>query len=117
MIASQNNPDLIASEEKDNVGSLSTFQSSIPPNTNLHFVERNGGNDIGKPNEGAIPGFDATLMGARGTLSSADEKKLLRRIDWRLIPLLAVIYMLKSVDFTNVWIVYLMIHDTDYHPV
>ncbi|KAJ5445241.1 Glucose/ribitol dehydrogenase [Penicillium cf. griseofulvum] len=49
-----------------------------------------------------IPGYDAILMGALATLSSAEEKKLLRRIDWHLIPLLAVMYMLKSVDFTNV---------------
>ncbi|KAJ5193992.1 Glucose/ribitol dehydrogenase, partial [Penicillium cf. griseofulvum] len=58
-----------------------------------------------------IPGYDAILMGALATLSSAEEKKLLRRIDWHLIPLLAVMYMLKSVDFTNVsWGIVLCCH-------
>jgi hypothetical protein len=35
-------------------------------------------------------------------MSSADEKRVIRRIDWRLIPLLSVMYMVKSIDFTNV---------------
>ncbi|KAF4949485.1 hypothetical protein FSARC_13469 [Fusarium sarcochroum] len=49
-----------------------------------------------------ITGYDNTLMKARATLSSQEEKKLLRRMDWHLIPLLAVMYMVKSIDASNV---------------
>ncbi|KAH8805889.1 pantothenate transporter [Xylogone sp. PMI_703] len=50
----------------------------------------------------SITGYDATLMRARVILSTDEEKKLLRRVDWHLIPLLSIMYMIKSVDFTNV---------------
>jgi hypothetical protein len=49
-----------------------------------------------------IVGYDGRLMGARTSLSSQQEKKLLRRIDWHLIPLLSVMYMVKSIDASNV---------------
>ena len=49
-----------------------------------------------------IAGYDAALMGARTALSAEEEKKLLRRIDWHLIPLLAIMYMVKTIDAANV---------------
>lgn len=87
--------------EKGEIGTVSTDETPTPVKGNVHYVNRNG-DDTPKSFEEVIPGYDATLMGARATLSAVEEKKLLRRIDWHLIPLLAVMYMLKSVDFTNV---------------
>lgn len=49
-----------------------------------------------------ITGYGASMMRARATLSSDEEKKLLRRIDWRLIPLLSIMYMVKTIDASNV---------------
>lgn len=51
--------------------------------------------------EKEIKGYDAALMSARAVLSSDEEKKLLRRIDWRLLPLLAIMYMIKTIDAAN----------------
>jgi hypothetical protein len=72
----------------------------------LHIVARNqdppaynGGNE---EDSRSISGYDGNLMRDRVILSSEEEKKLIRRIDWHLIPLLSVIYMIKTVDFTNV---------------
>lgn len=69
----------------------------------LHFAARK---DELLPDDGdekrQIVGYDAGLMRARALLSSVEENKLLRRIDWRLIPLLSVMYMIKSVDAINV---------------
>ena len=48
-----------------------------------------------------IAGYDAAMMSARASLSADEEKKLLRRIDWRLLPLLSLIYMVKTVDAAN----------------
>lgn len=88
--------------EKGQIGDVSADEIPIPAKGNIHYVNRNGEHTPESFEEELIPGYDATLMRARATLSSAEEKKLLRRIDWHLIPLLAVMYMLKSVDFTNV---------------
>jgi hypothetical protein len=41
-------------------------------------------------------------MHARGTLSGTEEKKLLRRTDGHLLPLLALMYMVKTIDMSNV---------------
>ncbi|KAK3322923.1 major facilitator superfamily domain-containing protein [Apodospora peruviana] len=68
----------------------------------LHVVSRSDEQPQFNDSKEHIVGFDASLMGARATLSSAEEKKLLRRIDWHLLPLLAVMYMVKTIDFTNV---------------
>ncbi|OQE36098.1 hypothetical protein PENCOP_c012G00483 [Penicillium coprophilum] len=90
--------------EKGQVGTIdiSPVRTPTPAKGTVHYVNRNGDDTPQSFEEDLIPGYDATLMRARATLSSAEEKKLLRRIDWHLIPLLAVMYMLKSVDFSNV---------------
>lgn len=92
----------IISPKKKETGTISTDEVPSPGERNVHYVNRNADDPLPDCEEEPIPGYDATLMRARATLSSAEEKKLLRRIDWHLIPLLAVMYMLKSVDFTNV---------------
>ncbi|KAJ5628617.1 pantothenate transporter [Penicillium lividum] len=74
-------------------------ESPVPGKAGVHRVNRNA--DPLPDSGDYIPGYDADLMRARAALSSEEEKKLLRRIDWHLIPLLAFMYMLKSVDFSN----------------
>lgn len=49
-----------------------------------------------------IVGYDANIMRARTALSAKEEKRLLRKIDWYLLPLLAVMYMVKTIDAANV---------------
>ncbi|KAI1066877.1 hypothetical protein LB506_012048 [Fusarium annulatum] len=78
--------------------------SSGEPPVKQHYNTVTRGESV--PNSGDIDdnivGYDGTLMGARTRLSSQQEKKLLRRIDWHLIPLLSVMYMVKSIDASNV---------------
>ncbi|GMF75421.1 unnamed protein product [Aspergillus oryzae] len=81
---------------------ISVEESPDQRRGNLHYVKRTENGSLPEYEGDVIPGYDANLMRARASLSSAEEKKLLRRIDWHLIPLLAIMYMLKSVDFTNV---------------
>lgn len=80
----------------------SGFESGLSQQSTVHYVDRDQSSVLPTYEAELIPGYDANLMSARATLSSTEEKKLLRRIDWHLLPLLAVMYMLKSVDFTNV---------------
>ncbi|CAK7209716.1 hypothetical protein SCUCBS95973_000534 [Sporothrix curviconia] len=77
----------------------------------FHVVSRNKGasktDGIESPEPATgeivlIAGYDAAMMSARASLSADEEKALLRRIDWRLLPLLSVIYMVKTIDAANV---------------
>ena len=52
--------------------------------------------------EEAIIGYDADQMQARALLSSGDEKKLFRKIDLYLMPLMSLMYLLKNLDAANV---------------
>ncbi|KAJ4328721.1 hypothetical protein N0V84_000720 [Fusarium piperis] len=68
----------------------------------FNLVARGGALSSSDDIRGEIIGYDDSLMRARAILSSEDEKKLLRRIDWHLIPLLAIMYMVKTIDASNV---------------
>ncbi|KAJ2980697.1 hypothetical protein NQ176_g2476 [Zarea fungicola] len=48
-----------------------------------------------------IAGYDAELMSDRTLLSVEEEKKLLRRIDWRLMTLCSLLFMFKNLDSQN----------------
>lgn len=50
----------------------------------------------------AIKGFDAERMRARTYLTAAEEKKLIRRIDWHLMPLCSIMFLFKNLDVDNV---------------
>lgn len=54
----------------------------------------------GKLEDGTVYSISASDVGP--LLSGAEEKKLLRRIDWRLLPLLAAMYVVKTIDAQNV---------------
>lgn len=49
-----------------------------------------------------VDGYDAERMRARTALTAEEEKKLLRRIDWHLMPLCSIIFMFKNLDSDNV---------------
>ncbi|KAI1148294.1 major facilitator superfamily domain-containing protein [Nemania diffusa] len=49
-----------------------------------------------------ILGFDAERMQARAALTAEEEKKLIRRIDWHLMPLCSLIFLFKNLDVDNV---------------
>ncbi|KAL3431398.1 major facilitator superfamily domain-containing protein [Aspergillus tetrazonus] len=48
-----------------------------------------------------IPGYNPDQMSARTLLTRAEEKKLLRRIDLRLMALCSLIFMFKNLDSNN----------------
>lgn len=68
----------------------------------LHFVQRSDVIPEYDGSEENITGYDAELMRARASLTAEEEKKLLRRVDWRIVPLCAVMYAVKSIDASNV---------------
>ena len=70
--------------------------------TGVHIVRR--GEEVGDDSslENGIVGYDAERMKARTILSEAEEKKLMRRVDWHLMPLCSIMFLLKNMDYQNV---------------
>ncbi|EGX88261.1 pantothenate transporter, putative [Cordyceps militaris CM01] len=65
----------------------------------LKFVQRVGSSS----DEGdSTPIDDDDVARLRASLTREQEKKLVRRIDWHLLPLLSVLYMVKTIDAINV---------------
>lgn len=68
----------------------------------LHLARRGGDFVDSDVDSTEIPGFEADQMRARTLLTAEEEKKLLRRIDWHIMPLCSFMFMLKSMDANNV---------------
>lgn len=79
----------------------------------LHYVPR--GQEIAGAglSTDSITGYEAEQMQARASLTFEEEKKLLRRIDWHLMPLLSICFLLKNIDALNVSNVRIMNTGTD----
>lgn len=89
-VISNDHPALYPTHEKP---ALVALTDSSVPNSD-HRCQDN------KLEDGAF--YDTAASDIGPTWSSADEKKLLRRIDWRLLPLLAAMYVIKTIDAQNV---------------
>lgn len=75
--------------------------------------EDNNNTDANTSNTATIPGYNAHRMRARALLTAEEEKRLLRRIDWRLMPLCSLMFLLKNVDANSVH-TYIQIHSFIY---
>lgn len=51
--------------------------------------------------EGA-DGFDAERMRGRSLLTAAEEKALMRRVDWRMMTICSILFLLKNIDSDNI---------------
>jgi hypothetical protein len=92
-----------SSIEYDSKGAVTTaLEPSHLDNTHLHYVKRGQevSDDAGFTD--SIIGYRAEQMRARSLLTYEEEKKLLRRIDWHIMPLCAIAFLLKNIDSTNV---------------
>lgn len=68
----------------------------------LHFARRGEALAETSSSQESIDGYDPELMSGRTLLTAEEEKKLLRKIDWRLMALCSVIFMFKNLDSHNV---------------
>ena len=81
----------------------STSPSAVAESTGhgkLHLVARS--DELHDKPESDIRGYDEELMRDRVLLSSEEEKRLLRKVDLYLLPLMSLIYMVKTIDANNV---------------
>ncbi|KAJ5950057.1 hypothetical protein N7454_001641 [Penicillium verhagenii] len=79
---------------------VSTSDSDV--NHQLHFARRGEEAAEASSSQESIEGYDAELMSGRTLLTAEEEKKLLRKIDWRLMTLCSLIFMFKNLDSSNV---------------
>jgi hypothetical protein len=92
-----------SSIEYDSTGATTTaLETSHLDNTHLHYVKRGQPVSDDALSTDSIIGFEAEQMRARSLLTYEEEKKLLRRIDWHIMPLCAIAFLLKNIDSTNV---------------
>lgn len=71
-------------------------------NHELHFARRGQALAEALSSQESIEGYDPELMNGRTLLTAEEEKKLLRKIDWRLMTLCSLIFMFKNLDSNNV---------------
>ncbi len=79
---------------------VSSFDA-LGKNNDLHYARRGGDVVDSDVDSTDIHGFDAERMRARTLLTVQEEKKLLRRIDWHIMPLCSIMFMLKNMDADN----------------
>lgn len=68
--------------------------------TTLHLVRPGEALDEDAVSDDIV-GYDAERMRARAALTFKEEKKLLRRIDWHIMPLVSLMFLLKNIDYAN----------------
>lgn len=86
---------------KDSHDNVEVNTPIISHETKIHYAKR--GEIVSQlPIDETIDGFQADSQGARTLLTAEEEKKLLRRIDWHLMPLCSLIFMFKNLDSDNV---------------
>ncbi|KAE8325970.1 major facilitator superfamily domain-containing protein [Aspergillus sergii] len=89
-------------DTKDNVFSEQSSIHEDRKNNTLHYASRGQALSDESTGAGNIAGFDAEWMRARTSLTADEEKKLLRRVDWHIMPLCAIMFLLKNIDSENV---------------
>lgn len=67
----------------------------------LHSIHSKG-ESVEAQTNAEVVSYDHKRMRNRTLLSYEEEKKLMRRVDWHLMPLCALIFMVKNVDANNV---------------
>lgn len=67
----------------------------------LHYAQRGIEISDGALSDG-IDGFNAQRMRDRTLLSAEEEKKLLRKIDWRIMTICSILFLIKNIDSDNI---------------
>ncbi|KAJ0302836.1 hypothetical protein COL516b_006875 [Colletotrichum fioriniae] len=66
----------------------------------LTFARR--GEQIDELTSGDVSGFDAERMRARSLLTADEEKKLMRRVDLRIMTICSLLFLMKNIDSDNI---------------
>lgn len=92
----------MASAVKNVVDSASAEVESSSSSSADGYYRAARGEVVDVKSDETIQGFDAERMRARTTLTTEEERKLIRRIDWHLMPLCSLMFLFKNLDSDNV---------------
>lgn len=85
---------------------------TVQSKDDLHFARR--GADLDEAIAvGDISGFDAERMRARASLTAEEERKLMRRVDLRIMTLCSLLFLFKNIDSDNISNARIMNRGTD----
>lgn len=79
---------------------------------NLTFAHR-GQQVDGSSSHNDIDGYDAERMRDRALLTAKEEKALMRRVDWRIMSICSILFLLKNIDADNISNARIMNKDTN----
>lgn len=82
------------------IAASSADDVEISPAHNFKVADR-GGKGADPQNEDIID-YELDREAALTALTVEEERKLIRRVDWRLVPLLCLLYLMKKIDENNV---------------
>ena len=91
-------------DDKTNDSSVTTAPGQEPnsdPDADFKTAKR-AGKDCISPESAPTPNDGLSREAALTALTVEEERKLLRKVDWRLIPLMCMLYLVKKLDETNV---------------
>lgn len=96
-------PSTFNMEDPKEIPATVSAQAAESSSSGIHYARRGSvvGDGTTKADEN-IDGYDDERMRARTLLSAQEEKKLMRRVDWRLMTLCSVMFLLKNIDADNV---------------
>lgn len=100
--ADTSNSSLEPSEYKLKEAISTTIEAPEIHNGQLHYVRRGQEVTDDTLSTDSIEGYEAEQMRARALLTYEEEKKLLRRIDWHIMPPCSIAFLLKNIDYSNV---------------
>ncbi|KAG6357478.1 hypothetical protein INS49_013355 [Diaporthe citri] len=85
---------------------------NVQSKDDLHFALRGADMDEAIA-AGDISGFDAHRMRARASLTAEEERKLMRRVDLRIMTLCSLLFLFKNIDSDNISNARIMNRGTD----
>lgn len=84
----------------------------VQSKVDLHFARR--GTDVDEAiATGDISGFNAERMRARTFLTAEEERRLMRKVDLRIITLCSLLFLFKNIDSDNISNARIMNRGTD----
>ncbi|KAF1936589.1 MFS general substrate transporter [Clathrospora elynae] len=87
-------------DQKDTSRAVST--PVVEDKSNGFHYARRGSIASDETTSDQIDGYEAERMRARTLLTAEEEKKLLRKVDWHLMTLCSIMFLLKNIDADNV---------------
>lgn len=98
--------DVVPPPVSESVDSSSSRDESPPPpaapdGLTFHRRGQELDDDAAPPGEG-IDGFDAARMRDRTLLTAEEEKALMRRVDWRIMTVCSLLFLMKNLDADNI---------------